>query len=124
MSESKFVKGVVYGALIGGALTMLDNKTRNAVVQKSNSIGRQIKYYSTNRQELKTTIEDQLMKWKSFYEQINSDATYISQKVNEVKEMTPQVKTLLTDTKEAFVQSKEEYKSIVVPESEEHIVKQ
>ena len=64
------------------------------------------------------------MKWKSFYDQIASDATYISQKVNEVKEMTPQVKTLVTDTKDAFVQSKEEYKSIVVPESDEHIVKQ
>ena len=124
MSENKFVKGVVCGALIGGALTMLDNKTRNAVVHKSKSIGNQIQYYSTNRQELKTTIEDQFTKWKSFYEQINSDATYISQKVNEVKEMTPQVKTLLTDTKEAFAQSKEEYKSIVVPESDEHIVKQ
>lgn len=124
MSESKFFKGVVCGALIGGALTMLDEKTRNVVVQKSNSIGRQIKYYGTNRQELKTIIEDQVTKWKSFYEQINSDATYISQKVNEVKEMTPQVKTLLTDTKEAFEQSKEEYKSIVVPESDEYIVKQ
>ncbi|MFJ5772235.1 YtxH domain-containing protein [Psychrobacillus sp. NPDC093180] len=124
MSESKFVKGVVCGALIGGALTMLDNKTRNAVVQKTNSLGRQIKYYSTNRQELKATLEEQVTKWKSFYEQINSDATYISQKVNEVKEMTPQVKTLLTDTKEAFAQSKEEYKSIVDPESEEYIVKQ
>ncbi|MDI2587109.1 YtxH domain-containing protein [Psychrobacillus sp. NEAU-3TGS] len=124
MSESKFVKGVVCGALIGGALTMLDNKTRNAVVQKTNSLGRQIKYYSTNRQELKATLEEQVTKWKSFYEQINSDATYISQKVNEVKEMTPQVKTLLTDTKEAFAQSKEEYKSIVDPESEEFIVKQ
>lgn len=124
MGESKFVKGVVCGALIGGALTMLDEKTRNAVVQKSTSIGRQIKYYSTNRQELKTIVEDQLTKWKSFYEQMNSDATYISQKVNEVKEMTPQVKTLVTDTKEAFVQSKEEYKSIVVPESDEYIVKQ
>ncbi|TQR15275.1 YtxH domain-containing protein [Psychrobacillus soli] len=124
MGESKFIKGVVCGALIGGALTMLDNKTRNAVLYKSKSIGRQIKYYSTNRQELITTIEDQFTKWKSFYEQINSDATYISQKVNEVKEMTPQVKTLLTDTKEAFEQSKEEYKSIVVPETDEHIVKQ
>ena len=32
--------------------------------------------------------------------------------------MTPQVKTLLTDTKDAFSQSKDEYKSIVVPEPE------
>lgn len=124
MSESKFVKGVICGALVGGALTMFDKKTRNAVVYKSRTIGNQIQYYSTNRQELKTILEDQISKWKSFYDQLSSDATYISQKVNEVKEITPQVKTLLTDTKEAFTQSKEEYKSIVVPESDENVVKQ
>mgnify|MGYP003515624677 CR=1 FL=1 len=32
--------------------------------------------------------------------------------------MTPQVKTLITDTKDAFTQSKDEYKSIVVPDPE------
>lgn len=124
MGESKFVKGVICGALVGGALTMFDKKTRNAVAVKSRTIGNQIQYYSTNRQELKKILEDQITKWKSFYDQLSSDATYISQKVNEVKEITPQVKTLLTDTKEAFTQSKEEYKSIVVPESDENIVKQ
>lgn len=124
MSENKLAKGILCGALLGGALTMLDKKTRDAVVKKTKYVGNQIQYYSKNRQELKTTIEEQINKWKSFYEQFASDANYISQKVNEVKEITPQVKTLLTDTKEAFVQSKEEYKSIVVPDSEEGIVKQ
>ncbi|WP_391117319.1 YtxH domain-containing protein [Psychrobacillus sp. L3] len=124
MSETKLVKGIVYGALIGGALTMLDRTTRNGVAKKSRYLGRQIQYYSKNRQELITTIEEQLTKWKSFYDQFASDATYISQKVNEVKEITPQVKTLLSDTKEVFTQSKEEYKSIVIPESDENIVKQ
>ncbi|QFG00202.1 YtxH domain-containing protein [Psychrobacillus glaciei] len=124
MSESKLAKGIVCGALIGGALTMLDRSTRDTVAQKSRYIGKQIRYYSKNRQELITTLEDQITKWKSFYDQFASDATYISQKVNEVKGITPQVKTLLTDTKEVFTQSKEEYKSIVIPESDENIVKQ
>lgn len=124
MSENKLVKGIVCGALVGGALTMLDRSTRDAVAKKSRYVGKQIQFYAKNRDELITTIEDQFYKWKSFYEQFASDATYISQKVNEVKEITPQVKTLVTDTKEAFTQSKEEYKSIVIPESEENIVKQ
>jgi gas vesicle protein len=124
MSDNKLFKGIVCGAVIGGALTMLDKNTRNTVVNKTKYAKKQMQYYSKNREELKTTIQNQVTKWKSFYEQFASDATYISQKVNEVKVMTPQVKTLLTDTKEAFVQSKEEYKSIVVPEPDENIVKQ
>ncbi|MFF2754909.1 YtxH domain-containing protein [Psychrobacillus sp. NPDC058041] len=124
MSENKLVKGMVCGALLGGALTMLDRSTRDAVARKSRYVGKQIQFYAKNRDELITTIEDQFTKWKSFYEQFASDATYISQKVNEVKEITPQVKTLVADTKEAFTQSKEEYKSIVIPQSEENIVKQ
>jgi len=118
MSENKLGKGILYGALIGGAVTMLDRKTRDAVINKSRFVRNEIQYYSKNREELKTTIESQVSKWKAFYEQFASDATYLSQKVNEVKEITPQVKTLLTDTKDAFAQSKDEYKSIVVPEPE------
>ena len=118
MSENKLGKGILYGALIGGAVTMLDRKTRDAVINKSRYVRNEIQYYSKNREELKTTIESQVEKWKAFYEQFASDATYLSQKVNEVKEITPQVKTLLTDTKDAFAQSKDEYKSIVVPEPE------
>lgn len=118
MSETKLFKGIMYGALLGGAITMMDRKTRDSVMNKSRYIRNEIVYYSKNREELKTNIESQVTKWKAFYDQFSSDAKYISQKVNEVKEMTPQVKTLLTDTKDAFSQSKDEYKSIVVPEPE------
>ncbi|WP_313893659.1 YtxH domain-containing protein [Psychrobacillus sp.] len=124
MSENKFVKGIVCGAVIGGALTLLDKSTRNAIINKTKYCQKQIQYYSKNREELKTTMEEQMTKWKSVYEQFSSDATYLSQKVNEVKQITPQVKTLLTDTKDAFVQSKEEYKSMVTPASDDHVIKQ
>lgn len=119
MSENKFLKGILCGAVVGGALTMLDRKTRDSVMNKTRYIRNEIQYYSKNREELKTNIEHQITKWKSVYDQFSSDAMYLTEKVNEAKEITPQVKTLLTYTKDAFSQSKEEYKSIVVPEKEE-----
>ena len=119
MSESKFVKGIIYGAVVGGALTLFDRRTRDSVMNRTRYVRNEIQYYSKNREELKTNIEQQITKWKSVYDQFSSDATYLTEKVNEAKEITPQVKTLLTDTKDAFTHSKEEYKSIVVPEKEE-----
>jgi len=119
MSENKFVKGIICGAVVGGAITLLDRKTRDSVMNKTRYVRNEIQYYSKNKEELKTNLEHQITKWKSVYDQFSSDAMYLSEKVNEAKEITPQVKTLLTDTKDAFSQSKEEYKSIVVPEKEE-----
>lgn len=119
MSESKFVKGVLCGAVLGGALTLLDRKTRDSVMNRSRMIRNEIKYYNRNRDELKKVLDQQVTKWQSVYNQFSSDAKYISQKVNEVKEITPQVKTLVSETKDTFSQSKEEYKSIVVPEEDE-----
>ncbi|MEK4487154.1 YtxH domain-containing protein [Psychrobacillus sp. FSL H8-0484] len=119
MSENKFVKGIIFGAIIGGALTMFDRKTRDSVMNKTRYVRNEIQYYSKNREELKTTIEEQITKWKSVYDQLASDVSYISQKVNEAKEITPQVKNLVTETKDTFAHSKEEYKSIVVTEQDE-----
>ncbi|WP_342598999.1 YtxH domain-containing protein [Psychrobacillus sp. FSL H8-0483] len=119
MSENKFVKGIIFGAIIGGALTMFDRKTRDSVMNKTRYVRNEIQYYSKNKEELKTTIEEQITKWKSVYEQLASDVNYISQKVNEAKEITPQVKNLVTETKDTFAHSKEEYKSIVVTEQDE-----
>lgn len=119
MSESKFVKGILCGAVVGGAISLLDRKTRDSVMNRTRYVRNEIQYYSKNREELKATIEEQFTKWKSVYDQFSSDAMYLTEKVNEAKEITPQVKSLLTDTKDAFSQSKEEYKSIVDPEKEE-----
>lgn len=118
MSEHKFYKGILCGAVLGGAISLLDRKTRDAVVNKSRVIRNEISYYSKNRDELKTTLEDQMNKWKAIYEQFTSDAKYLSNKVNEVKEITPQVKSLLAETKDTFSHSKEEYKTLVAAEEE------
>ena len=113
MSNGKFGKFIIVGALTGAIVSMFDRGTRNQVVKKSNDLISEMKFYSKNPDVLKWKLEDKKKKYTSIFEQLSGDVTYIKERVEELKTLTPQVKGLVMDTKEAFVESKDEYKSIV-----------
>jgi len=113
MGNSKFRKFIVFGALAGAVISMFDKSTRNQVVRKSNNLVTQMKFYSKNTDVLKLKLKEQQEKYQSVFEQLSGDATYIKEQVEELKTLTPQVKDLVMDTKDAFVESKEEIKSLV-----------
>ena len=113
MSESKFVKGMLVGAIAGAGISLLDRATREDVKFRLKTVSYDVRYYSKNREELKLKLQEKADKLQTVYNQFTQDAQYITDKVEEIKELTPQVKTLVTDTKDAFVHSKEEYKTIV-----------
>jgi len=119
MNESKLVKGIVFGAIAGVGISMFDRATRENVKYNLKTLSSDIQYYSKNREDLKIKLQEKAEKLQSVYSQFSQDAQYLTSKVDEIKTLSPQVKTLVTDTKEAFVQSKEEYKTIVKPEDEE-----
>ncbi len=119
MSESKFVKGMFVGAIAGAGLSLLDRATREDVKYKLKNVSYDVKYYSKNREDLKLKIQEKADKLQTVYNQFMQDAQYITGKVEELKTLSPQVKTLVTDTKDAFVQSKEEYKTIVKNEEDD-----
>jgi adenylosuccinate synthase len=72
-----------------------------------------MKYYSKNPDVLKWKLEEKKEKYQSVFKQLSGDASYIKEQVEELKTLSPQVKDLVMDTKDAFVESKEEYKAIV-----------
>ena len=113
MSESKFVKGMLVGAIAGAGISLFDRATREDVKFRLKTVSYDVRYYSKNREELKLKLQEKADKLQTVYNQFTQDAQYITEKVEEIKELTPQVKTLVTDTKDAFVHSKEEYKTIV-----------
>jgi gas vesicle protein len=119
MNESKLVKGIVVGAIAGAGMSMLDRATRENVKYQLRTVSSDIKYYSKNRSDLKFKLQEKADKLQSVYSQFSQDAQYLTGKVEEIKTLSPQVKTLVMDTKDAFVQSKEEYKTIIKPEGEE-----
>lgn len=118
MKESMLVKGILFGAVAGAGISLLDRTTREDVKYRLNNLSLDIKYYAQNREDFKLKLQEKANKIQSVYNQFSSDAQYISGKVDELKTLSPQVKTLVTDTKEAFVHSKEEYKTIVKEDDE------
>lgn len=113
MKNSKFRNFIVFGAVTGAVVSMFDRSTRNQVVRKSNYLMSQMKFYSKNTDVLKLKLKEQQEKYQSVFEQLSGDITYIKEQVEELKTLTPQVKDLVMDTKDAFVESKEEIKSLV-----------
>jgi hypothetical protein len=113
MGNSKFGKFIIFGALTGAVVSMFDRSTRNQVVKKSNNLITGMKFYSKNPDVLKWKLEEKKAKYKSVFDQLSGDASYIKAQIEELKILTPQVKSLVMDTKDAFVESKDELKSIV-----------
>lgn len=113
MSQSKFSKGILFGAMAGALISLLDRQTRDVMKTRARSVSERARFYSDNREVLKHDLETKINHYKSLYEKLSNDAQYLTSQVNEVKQIAPQVTTLLSETKDAFSTSKDEYKEII-----------
>lgn len=113
MSNSKFGKFILFGALAGAAISLFDRATRQHMAKTTKDMAAEISYYSKNRDVLMSKIQEKKEKYQSVYEQLAGDASYIKQQVEELKALTPQVKEVVMNTKDAVVESKDEVKDIV-----------
>jgi len=113
MGKSKFGRYILGGALLGAVISMFDRSTREQMMGKSKSVASEISFYTKNPEILKLKAKEKTDQVQSLYEQFSGDALYLKEKVDELKTLTPQVKELVNDTKDAFTEAKDEYKSIV-----------
>lgn len=113
MGKKKFCAFVFLGAVVGGAASLLDRKTREDVIGTSKKTITTVQYYTQNKEELKGKLVHQKEKYETLINKFAEDASYIKEKVDEAKELVPQVKALMDDTKEAIVESKDEYQAFV-----------
>ena len=107
MNQNKLMTGLLVGAAMGILVSLFDRNTRNDVMQKSKKAADNAKYYASNKDELKSAVKQQAGKMQNLYSRISDDASFVGDKVNELKELSPQVKDLAMETKEAFVDTKE-----------------
>ncbi len=110
MGSNKFFKGVMFGALAGGLLSLLDRTTRQEVGSSLKSSGQYISSYSKNPQQLVDSSKQVYEKLRATADQVSKDIQFISEKVDEIKGMTPQVKEMIEETKDTFEDSTEIYK--------------
>jgi gas vesicle protein len=96
--SNKFWKGMLLGAIAGGALTLFDKETRQAMKENGQKAAELIK----NPKQTYEQVKEAAIQIKSIVEQVTDDLSYITEKVDELRETTPQVTKILKETKHAF----------------------
>lgn len=109
--KNLFWKGMLLGALAGGALSLFDKQTRLAMKEGVQKTSDKLAFIVHNPKEISEKMKDTAAKLKVTVEQVSEDISYISGKVEELRELTPQVNDILKETKEAFSMSEETYRS-------------
>ena len=93
--KNQFWKGMLLGAIAGGALSLLDKDTREAMKDNVKRTSVKVGYIIRHPHEISE-------KFKSTFETVSEDISFISEKVEELRELTPQVTEMLKETKETF----------------------
>lgn len=86
-NNGKLLRGMVIGAIIGGALSMLDSNTRNKVTETTKNMkDSTMDMYSqvkNNPSEVKDDLQERLKSASSVLKEAISDAQNLYEKVNE-----------------------------------------
>lgn len=106
-NSNKFWKGVLFGALAGGAVSLLDKQTRLAMKQNCLIASTTVSNLLKNPEKVSNQIKETACKFKTTVKQVSEDLSYIASKVEELSETTPQVTKLLKETKDTFTKNEE-----------------
>lgn len=102
--DNKLLKGLLIGAMMGGMLSLLDKKTRQQVISKGKSAAEKIKNYKENPSELTDRVKEKMNLAKKSAAQIKDDLEFITEKIKELQETTPQVLEIVKEAKEKWKQ--------------------
>lgn len=98
----KFWRGMVVGALVGGAVSLLNKQTRQSVFEQVKTSKDKVVDTIKNSGEVLEGIKDKTTAFVATAKEMGEDFRYITEKAEELAEMTPQVKKLIQDTKDVF----------------------
>lgn len=87
MSAHKFLKGIIYGAIMGGAVTLLDKDVRNQVFTEGKRWTNQVKNIVTNPQEKIEQIGNKISLVQQSFHQLTEDVQFLADKALEIKEL-------------------------------------
>jgi gas vesicle protein len=109
----KFWKGMLWGALAGGAISLLDKETRAAMKENCQKCAKSASHLIKNPGEFTDQVKETANKLKTTVEEIGEDISFIASKVEELRETTPQVTRMLKETKDTFTKNKDDLDDLV-----------
>ncbi|MFJ8263761.1 YtxH domain-containing protein [Rummeliibacillus sp. NPDC094406] len=119
--SNKLVKGIALGAVAGAALSMLDRSTRETTTKKVKHFVIDVQYFAYNPEEIFDKIQSTTSRAQSMYKTFMHDKDFYLEKINEIQELTPQVKDIVIETKEVFAAGIEKEKNAPASESVIHL---
>lgn len=119
MAQLSLVKGLLLGGLIGASLSMLDKRTRKNSMYNMRRLSTSI----TDFDSMSSSITDTSEKVKQTAEKVSNDVAFILEKVEELKEVTPTIASIVKETKDAFTTggAEEEYKPQGITSSTQYL---
>lgn len=100
--KNQFWKGMLLGAIAGGAISLLDKHTRQVMKENVQKTSSKVGYILRNPGEISEKVMETAAKLKTTFEQVSEDISFITDKVDELRELTPQVKDIVKETKDSF----------------------
>lgn len=100
--KNQFWKGMLLGAIAGGAISLLDKQTREAMMENIQKTSSKVAYIVQNPSEITDKVKGTAAKVKTTFEQVSDDIAFITDKVEELRELTPQVTEMIKETKDTF----------------------
>ncbi|NRD78119.1 YtxH domain-containing protein [Bacillus sp. BRMEA1] len=102
--KNQFWKGMLLGAIAGGAISLLDKQTREVMKEKVQKAGHMLSHPG----EISDKVKESAAKIRTTMEQVSEDISYIVDKVDELRELTPQVSDIIKETKDSFTKMDED----------------
>jgi len=102
MATGKFIKGMFIGAAVGGALTLFDKETRDAVIKKGKIFWKEIKTTVRNPKEKVEGIRTKVELVMENYRELSEELKTLTEKAKDLVEAGEGAKKLFMETAEVF----------------------
>ncbi|MBA2872549.1 gas vesicle protein [Anoxybacillus calidus] len=98
--SNKLWKGIMIGAAIGAAMSLLDQETRKMLRAKN-----KLEYFLKDLVNMAENVNQHVHKCRQSLEQLSEDISFIAEKIKEINEKTPEV---IGFVKETFMRRKDD----------------
>lgn len=101
-NENKLLTGILVGALVGAAVSLLDKHTREDVMKTGNNLSLKMKGYIEKPTSFTDDVKQQIDGVKDTVQEVSEDLSFMNDKVKVLKETTPEVLSILQETRDRF----------------------
>lgn len=102
-TRSRFTQALIMGAIAGAAISLFDRGTRRSVMNSSKRYMTDMRTMVQHPDSALAQVKDTTAKLRTTVENISEDIAFIAARVEEMKDIPPQLAQMVKETKDAFV---------------------